>query len=83
MASFFIDRPVFAAVISIIITLGGFVASPVAAAPSDFPEPAALERDVSFWKRIYSEVGTDAGLIHDNRDLGIVYEIYQIPTALS
>jgi len=40
MASFFIDRPVFAAVISIIITLGGFVAmksTPVAQYPDIAP----------------------------------------------
>ena len=53
------------------------------AAPKDFPRPAALERDVAFWKRIYSEVGTDAGLLHDTRNLGIVYEITKIPTGLS
>lgn len=53
------------------------------AAPGDFPRPAKLEKDVAFWKRIYSEVGTDAGLIHDTRDLGIVYEVTKIPTGLS
>lgn len=70
-------------VIGLVAATAGLMASPVLAAPSDFPEPAALERDVSFWKRIYSEVGTDAGLIHDNRDLGVVYETCKIPTGLS
>lgn len=60
-----------------------FEASPALAAPEDFPRPAALERDVEFWKRIYSEVGTDAGLLHDNRNLGVVYEVTKIPTGLS
>ncbi len=59
------------------------VAPPALSAPKDFPRPAALEKDVAFWKRIYSEVGTDAGLIHDSRDLGIVYEVAKIPTGLS
>ena len=54
-----------------------------AAAPRDFPRPPALERDVAFWKRIYSEVGTDAGLLHDSRNLGIVYEITRLPAGLS
>ena len=58
------------------------VAPPALSAPKDFPRPAALEKDVAFWKRIYSEVGTDAGLIHDSRDLGVVYEVAKIPTGL-
>jgi membrane-bound lytic murein transglycosylase D len=58
-------------------------ASTASAAPRDFPQPGALERDIEFWKRIYSEVGTDAGLLHDSRDLSIVYEVVKIPTGLS
>ena len=58
-------------------------ASAAIAAPRDFPRPKGLERDVTFWKRVYSEVGTDAGLLHDSRNLGIVYEVIQIPTGLS
>ena len=59
------------------------MASAASAAPENFPRPAALEHDVEFWKRIYSEVGTDGGLLHDSRDLSIVYEIVKIPTGLS
>ena len=58
------------------------VAPPALSAPKDFPRPAALEKDVAFWKRIYAEVGTDSGLIHDSRDLGVVYEVVKIPTCL-
>jgi len=38
------------------------------------PRPANLETEVQFWVRIYSEVTTSEGLIHDNRHLGVVYE---------
>ncbi|MEZ5459633.1 MAG: lytic transglycosylase domain-containing protein [Steroidobacteraceae bacterium] len=50
--------------------------SPVATAPGDtrIPRPAALERDVQFWIRVYSEIPTSAGFMHDDRDLSIVYE---------
>ncbi|HEB90138.1 MAG TPA: LysM peptidoglycan-binding domain-containing protein, partial [Deltaproteobacteria bacterium] len=69
------------------ILLIGLVAAtasaPLYAAPRDFPRPPALERDVAFWKRIYSEVGTDGGLIHDSRNLGIVYEVVKMPRGLS
>jgi len=44
-----------------------------AAAPA-IPEPAALEPDIHFWMRVYSEISTNAGFIHDQRNLAIVYE---------
>ena len=44
-----------------------------------FPEPTALKPDVAFWVRIYTDVGTQAGLIHDSRDLSVVYEEIEFP----
>ena len=66
-----------------IFWIGLLTASAANAAPRDFPHPEALERDIAFWKRIYSEVGTDSGLLHDSRDLSIVYEVVKIPSGLS
>lgn len=43
-------------------------------ADSPFERPPELERDVSFWIRIYTEVTTDGGLLHDDWNLGVVYE---------
>lgn len=48
-----------------------------------FPRPAELEPDVRFWRRIYSEVGSDGGLIHDSRHLEIVYEVVRFPEQAS
>ena len=48
---------------------------PVAAsADTTFPRPPGLEPNVQFWIRIYSEVDTQGGLIHDASDLRIVYD---------
>ncbi|MFP6654312.1 MAG: LysM peptidoglycan-binding domain-containing protein [Myxococcota bacterium] len=66
--------------ILLIVSLAVTAAS---ASPRDFPHPAGLERDVAFWKRIYSEIGTDSGLLHDARNLAIVYEVIQLPKGLS
>jgi membrane-bound lytic murein transglycosylase D len=38
------------------------------------PRPPALEPDVQFWIRVYSEVDTNAGLLHDQYNLGVVYD---------
>jgi len=43
-------------------------------AAEDFPEPEALKPAVNFWMRVYLEVNTDGGLLHDNELLGVVYE---------
>jgi membrane-bound lytic murein transglycosylase D len=40
----------------------------------EFPEPEALRTAVAFWKRVYLEVTTQGGLLHDSRHLGVVYE---------
>ena len=44
-------------------------------ATATFAVPADLEPDVRFWVRVYTEVTTDGGLIHDSWYLGLVYEV--------
>jgi len=55
-------------------------ASAAFAAPGDFPKPASIHARVEFWKRIYSEVGTDGGFLHDPDDLSLVYERISLPS---
>jgi len=38
------------------------------------PRPAALERDVQFWIRVYTQVDTNGGFLHDQYNLAVVYE---------
>jgi membrane-bound lytic murein transglycosylase D len=45
----------------------------------DFPKSPALVPRVEFWKRIYSEVDTSGGLLHDGEELSRVYEQVQLP----
>jgi membrane-bound lytic murein transglycosylase D len=40
-----------------------------------FTHPPQLEPDVRFWIRVYTEVTTDGGLIHDDWNLKLVYEV--------
>ncbi len=48
-----------------------------------FTQPPELERDVRFWIRVYTEVTTDQGLLHDDWDLGIVYEVLRFDASES
>lgn len=44
------------------------------AAETLLPRPPELEPDVQFWIRVYTEVSTNEGLIHDQHRLSVVYE---------
>ncbi len=46
-----------------------------------FAHPPELERDVRFWIRVYTEVTTDQGLLHDDWNLGLVYEVLRFDPA--
>jgi membrane-bound lytic murein transglycosylase D len=35
--------------------------------------PPELARDIAFWTRVYTEISTNEGFLHDENDLGIVY----------
>ena len=34
-----------------------------------FPRPAELEPDIRFWTRVFTEIDTGGGFLHDNRRL--------------
>src|SRR6202166_3122102 len=54
-----------------------------AEASDPFVHPPTLERDVRFWIRVYTEVTTDQGLLHDDWNLGLVYEVLRFDPAAS
>jgi membrane-bound lytic murein transglycosylase D len=52
------------------------------AAEEILPRPVELQPDVDFWIRVYSEITTNEGFIHDQRNLAVVYEtIHFAPAA--
>ncbi len=53
------------------------------AADSPFAPPPEFAPDIHFWTRIYTEVGTDGGLLHDERYLNVVYDVMKFPADLS
>ena len=61
-----------------------FTASAEAAPSSElFPRPAELEPAVTFWTRVYTEIDTGHGFIHDSRHLDVVYEVIELPANAS
>src|SRR5579885_2886085 len=44
------------------------------AADSALPYPPQLQRDVDFWVRVYTQIDTDSGYLHDQYNLAVVYD---------
>jgi membrane-bound lytic murein transglycosylase D len=44
----------------------------------NFPEYDSIRPNISFWKKIYSEYSTTKGVIHDKRQLDIIYEVIEL-----
>ena len=51
-----------------------FVSLQTRAADNPMPRPPELEHDVQFWIRVYSQVDTNSGFIHDEQNLAVVYD---------
>jgi membrane-bound lytic murein transglycosylase D len=54
--------------------LAALPTQPLSAAETAMPRPPALERDVHFWIRVYTEISTNSGFLHDENNLAVVYE---------
>jgi membrane-bound lytic murein transglycosylase D len=59
--------------VAALVLLSG-LPTPAAAAPSAIPRPAGIQDDVNFWIRVYTEVTTNEGFLHDERNLAVVYD---------
>jgi membrane-bound lytic murein transglycosylase D len=45
--------------------------------------PAGLERDIAFWREVFAEVTSKQALVHDNRNLSVVYATVDLPENVS
>lgn len=57
--------------------------SATAATESLFPRPPGIQARIRLWTRVYSEVESTGGLIHDSEQLDVVYEVIRWPKSLS
>jgi membrane-bound lytic murein transglycosylase D len=54
--------------------ISAFALRPLLAADDPMPRPPELERDVQFWIRVYTQIDTNSGFLHDQYNLGVVYQ---------
>jgi len=45
---------------------------------SPWPRPASLAPAVAFWTRVYTEIDTNRGFVHDDRHLDVVYDLVRL-----
>src|SRR6516165_2350041 len=60
--------------VCLLATAAMLMARHARAADDPMPRPPELERDVQFWVRVYSQIDTNAGFLHDQSNLGVVYD---------
>jgi membrane-bound lytic murein transglycosylase D len=66
------------------VSLAFMVTAFGASAQNDlFPRPPELENAVQFWTRVYTEVDTRSGFIHDSLHLNIVYQTIRLSDGVS
>jgi len=59
----------------VLVGLGAALTDSRAVAAEDpMPRPPQLERDVQFWIRVYTQIDTNSGFLHDQYNLGVVYD---------
>jgi len=46
-----------------------------------FPVPSGIQGNVEFWRKIYGEMDRSQVAIHDDRYMGVIYEVVEVPTA--
>lgn len=44
----------------------------------NFPVPDAIQPNVSFWVKVYSEYTTTQAIVHDSKDLNIIYDVIEL-----
>lgn len=60
-----------AIVLLLLLLIPGF--SALAQSAREFPRPPEIEPAVQFWTRVYTEVDTRSGFLHDSQNLSVIY----------
>src|SRR6187401_3586748 len=58
----------------LLVALMATLTAPLAMAADSIPRPEGIQPDVNFWIRVYTEVTTNEGFLHDERNLAVVYD---------
>jgi membrane-bound lytic murein transglycosylase D len=54
-----------------------------AQAQAAIPRPEGIQSDVTFWIRVYTEITTNEGFLHDERNLSVIYDTVKFSASSS
>ena len=57
--------------------------APMALCAESIPRPEGIQADVDFWIRVYTEVNTNEGFLHDERNLAVIYDTLKFGASTS
>jgi membrane-bound lytic murein transglycosylase D len=57
-----------------VVLLMPFAIARAPAGDPALPYPPQLQRDVSFWVKVYTQIDTNSGYLHDQYDLAVIYD---------
>src|ERR1043165_3367483 len=57
--------------------------APFAVHADSIPRPEGIQQDVNFWVRVYTEVTTNEGFLHDERNLAVIYDTLKFGAGMS
>ena len=66
-----------AALLPVLVAMTTYVGS------QELPRPLEIEPDINFWTRVYTQISTSSGFMHDTRDLSVVYRTVQFSEGAS
>lgn len=65
------------------ILLLALLLSSINASATNFPRPSALEPAIRFWIKVYTEVSTSQGYVHDAETMSVIYQTLDLPADAS
>ncbi|MCG8413038.1 MAG: LysM peptidoglycan-binding domain-containing protein [Pseudomonadales bacterium] len=57
----------------LLLSVAWLSATALAQSSAEFPRPPELEPAVQFWTKVYTEVDTRSGFLHDSQNLSVIY----------
>ena len=63
---------------AVLATALGSVPASASSIKTDFPVYDSIRPNVNFWKKIYTEYSTTQGVIHDKKNMAVIYEVIDL-----
>ena len=83
MKSIFTPCRTIVAAVLVVLLIAGLPRAFASKQTDPFPTFPSQRSNVAFWKKVYSVYSTSQGILHDRRDLDIIYEVVPLKDPLS